>query len=78
MTTHLSNYYLKPIKMKYLLTNHAIHLKIVLFYLTTHLTETLKLIIVSDTNQKRIMVFSYHLQYIETIIHYREQLKESW
>ena len=37
---------------------HAIRLKTNLFYLIRQLTETLKLIITSDTNQKRIIVFS--------------------
>ena len=50
-------------------TNHAIHLKTNLFYLILHLTETIKLIITSDTNQKRIIVNTYHLQNFATIIH---------
>ena len=57
---------------------HAIHLKTNLCYLIRQLTETLKLIITSDTNQKRIIVSSYHLQRFETIIHNLEKLNESW
>ena len=62
--------------MNYLLTKHGTHLKTNLIYLIPHLTDKLKLNMTSDTNQKNI-VFSYHFQTFETIIHYIE-LNENW
>ena len=77
MTTHFSNNLLKPIKIELRInkSRHPSQNQSVLP--NTSFDRNIKLIILSDPNQKKLIVFSYLLQNFEAIIHYIE-LIESW